>query len=187
MSCIYVKNTKQYKKNVKSILFIVLCLYFLLLFFSKNLLARNGQPTHIFGDWYLFRVVNNQKRLLCYMMSLPQKRYDNFNKRGQSFFSVLVEKDKIETPEIFLSYGHIWKKGIKNAELDIVKRKFPIFTYEDKGWAYNKTDDKNIINELKKSAIFTVNINFNGDKSLIDIYSLNGFNEAYNELINNCK
>ena len=188
MSCVCIKNTKQCKKKcIKSILFIFILYFFILISYSNELLAHNGQPTHIFGDWYLFRVVNDKQRLLCYMMSLPQKRYDNFNKRGQSFFSILVEKDKTNDPEVFLSYGHIWKKGIKSAELDIVKRKFPIFTYEDKGWAYNKLDDKSIIDELKKSAIFTVNINFNGDKSLIDIYSLNGFNEAYTELINNCK
>lgn len=154
---------------------------------NNNVINLTNAPRKVFGEWALFKTVNNKKRLLCYIVSLPQKRYDNFNKRGQSFFSIIVEKDKTTEPEIFLSYGQIWKRGIKDAELDIVKRKFPIYTYEDKAWAYNKIDDKNIVEELKKSAIFTVNINFNNNKSLIDIYSLNGFNEAYNELIKGCR
>lgn len=175
----YMKNIKIYK-YIKNILFI-----FFILFNNGELLA-DSYPTKVFGDWSVFRVVNNNKKLLCYMTSLPQKRYDNFNKRGQSFFNVIIEKESKE-PEIYLSYGQIWKRGVDNAEIDIVKRKFPIYTFEDKGWAYNKIDDENIIKELRKSAIFSVSVNFNGNKSLIDIYSLNGFNEAYEELINNCK
>lgn len=178
------------KKNIKcntiltSVLFFFISFVFTL-FTPYNAFASNGMPKGIFGDWYVFKTVKDKEKLLCYMMSLPLKRYDNFNKRGQSFFSIIVEHDK-NNGELFLSFGQIWKKGVKSAELDIAKRKFPILTYDDKGWAYNKIDDENIIKELQRSAIFTISVDFNGNKSLIDIYSLNGFNEAYQEIINNC-
>ncbi|MBR2141375.1 MAG: hypothetical protein IJ853_03375 [Rickettsiales bacterium] len=163
-------------------------IFCILIIFLVNTKTSFGDevPTKVYGDWYIFRTVNNKKKLLCYMVSIPQKRYDNFNKRGQSFFSIIYEKDK-PNPEIFLSFGQIWKRGIASAKLDIVKRKFPVYTYDDKAWAYNTFDDKNIIKELSKSAIFTVNIDFNNNKSLIDIYSLNGFNEAYKEITTNCE
>lgn len=172
----------MYKR--KNILFIFFMMF--LLFLIKTSAVKADQPIAIFGDWTIFKVINDKNKMLCYMVSIPQKRYDNFNKRGQSFFSVIIEKDK-NNAEIYLSYGQIWRKGIKDAELDIAKRKFPIYVYEDKAWAYNKIDDENIIEELKKTAVFTVNVDFNSNKSLIDIYSLNGFNEAYKEIINICK
>lgn len=164
----------------KNILFIL----FLFSFFSNS---YGGEPIAVYGDWSIFRVTDNHKRLLCYMMSMPQQRYDNFNKRGQSFFSVILEKESDKIPELFLSYGQILDKKITRAELDIVKRKFPIFTYKDKGWAYNLDDDKSIIAELKKSAVFSVIVEYENDKQLIDIYSLNGFNEAYAELLKMCE
>ena len=144
-----------------------------------------GQPLAIFGDWTVFTNVNRKNRLLCYTVSIPQKRYDNFNKRGQSFFTVIIEKGK-EEPEIYLSHGQVWRKGIRNAELDIVKRKFPLYTYEDKAWAYNTYDDKNIIEELSKSAMFSMTVDFYGNKKSIDIYSLNGFNESLEEIKKLC-
>ena len=156
---------------------------FILFFYSGS--VRAGEPLAIFGDWTIFKNVNKDNKLLCYAVSLPQKRYDNFNKRGQSFFAVIYEKGNTE-PEIYLSYGQVWKRGVKYAELDIVKRKFPLYTYEDKAWAYNSYDDQNIIKELSKSAIFSLSVDFNGDKKLIDIYSLNGFNESVEEIKKLC-
>lgn len=142
----------------------------------------------MYGDWSLFKIAaDNHEKLLCYMMSIPQQRYDNFNKRGQSFFTIIVEKNSSKAAELFLSYGQILDKKIVRAELDIVKRKFPIFTFKDKGWAYNLDDDKNIIIELKKSAVFSVIVEYENRKQLIDIYSLNGFNEAYRELLKICE
>jgi hypothetical protein len=159
---------------------------FVLIFLVGIELTFAGGPIAVFGDWTLFKTTNRGERLFCYMVSIPQKRYDNFNKRGQSFFNVIVEKDK-SVPEVYLSFGQILNKDIISAELDIVKRKFPIFTREDKAWAYNSFDDINIIAELKKSAIFSVSIEYENGKKLIDIYSLNGFNEAYDELLKICE
>ena len=165
-------------KSIKTVILFIL-------FFSLQFEVKADPPLSIFGDWTVFRTVSKKNELLCYAVSIPQKRYDNFNKRGQSFFAIIQEKGK-EEPEIYLSYGQIWKRGVKYAELDIVKRKFPLYTYEDKAWAYNSYDDKNIIKELSKSAIFSLSVDFNGDKKLIDIYSLNGFNESLEEIIKLC-
>ena len=166
----------------------ILCILIFLLFdvfYSFN--SYGGEPVAIFDDWVLFKTTNNHKRLLCYMVSIPQQRYDNFNKRGQSFFNIIVEKGEKSKPEIYLSFGQILNKKIVKAELDIEKRKFPIFVYEDKAWAYNLNDDKEIIEELKKSTVFSVSVEYTNDKKLIDLYSLNGFDEAYEELLKICE
>lgn len=163
----------------------IIIILFIYLFTFNN--ATANQPIAIFGDWVVFRTVNKNKNLLCYSVSIPQKRYDNFNKRGQSFFSIIYQKGNNDKLEVYLSHGQIWSKGIKYAELDIVKRKFPLYTYDDKAWAYNSYDDENIIKELSKSAVFSLTVDFNGDKKLIDLYSLNGFNESIEEIKKLCQ
>ncbi len=172
------------KKLRNNILFILIFLLFDL-FYSFN--SYGGEPVALFGDWVLFKTTNNHKKLLCYMVSIPQQRYDNFNKRGQSFFNIIVEKGEEIKPEIYLSFGQILNKKVVRAELDIAKRKFPIFIYEDKAWAYNLNDDMEIIKELKNSTLFSVTVEYINDKRLIDIYSLSGFDEAYEELLKICK
>lgn len=172
------------KKLGNKTLFILI---FLLFNFFYSHSSYGGEPVAVFGDWVLFKTINNHKKLLCYMVSIPQQRYDNFNKRGQSLFNIIIEKGDEFKPEIYLSFGQILNKEITKAELDIAKRKFPIFAYEDKAWAYNSYDDTQIIDELKKSTVFSVSVEYINDKKLIDIYSLNGFNEAYDELLKICE
>ena len=60
-------------------------------------------------------------------------------------------------------------------------------THEDKGWAYNYFDDRNIIKELKRTPIFSVEVEYENGQKLIDIYSLNGFVEAYERLLKMCE
>ncbi|MDR0571531.1 MAG: hypothetical protein LBG48_01625 [Rickettsiales bacterium] len=146
----------------------------------------SGEPLAVFGDWYFFKYVNAEQKLLCYIMSIPKSRYDSFNKRGQSFFTVIQEKDS-DYQEIYLSFGISYNKETSMAELDISKHKFPILTYKDKAWAYNKTDDKEIIEKIKKTVFFSVVVSYKNNKNLMDVYSALGFAEAMEYLINNCR
>lgn len=123
--------------------------------------------------------------MLCYAMSIPKNRYDNFNKRGESFF-IVTKYQNSDIYEIFLSFGQNSKKKIKTAEINIEKRKFPLMTMHDKGWAYNYFDDASILEELSRSTIFSILVEFDGGKKLIDIYSLDGFNEAMREVTAMC-
>lgn len=162
-------------------------LTFILVLGNKSSKAKNSKPLAIFADWIVFRAVDKKtNKLICYTMSLPSRRYDNLNKRGESFFVVFKYAGEKES-EIFLSFGQISKKETSNAEINIQKIKFPIMTYEDKGWAYNYYDDKNIIEELLKTPIFSIEIEYNNGQKLIDIYSLNGFTEAYENLLKMCE
>lgn len=174
-------------KRILYKIFLLIVLFIFPVFLPYNCNADNYEPKSIFGEWVLFKIVDKKKNdLLCYMMSIPKNRYDNFNKRGESFFIVLKYRNS-ENPEIFLSYGQSIRKKIIASELNIEKRKFPIMTNNDKAWAYNYFDDKNIIEELMKSVIFSVEVEYEGNKKLIDIYSLVGFIEAYQALLKMCE
>jgi hypothetical protein len=144
-------------------------------------------PVALFGEWSVFRIFDKKrKEFLCFMMSLPRERYDDFNQRGESFFSV-IKNIKSGEIEVYLSYGQLMRSEITRAEIDIAKRKFPIFTRDDRAWAFNYFDDGNIIELLKNSVLFSVEIEYANARHLIDIYSLNGFSEAYQELLKVCR
>jgi hypothetical protein len=145
-----------------------------------------GEPLAVFGEWYFFKYISTEKKLLCYIMTVPKSRYDNFNKRGQSFFTIIQEKD-LNYQEVYLSFGIDYAKGIVDAEIDISKRKFPIFSFQDKAWAYNKTDDQEIINFIKKTLFFSVVVSYENNKNLMDVYSTSGFAEAFDYLVENCR
>jgi hypothetical protein len=148
--------------------------------------ALAGEPLAIFGDWYFFKYVNKEHRLQCYIMSIPKSRYDNFNRRGQSFFTVLQERD-LDYQEVYSSHGIIYNKNIVDAEIEISKNKFPLLTFKDKAWAYNKVDDKQIIELIKKALFFSVVINYENNRNLMDVYSSSGFAEAFDYLTKNCR
>jgi hypothetical protein len=148
--------------------------------------AVGGEPLAIFGEWYFFKYVNRKHELRCYIMSIPKSRYDNFNRRGQSFFTVIQEKD-LDYQEVYSSYGIIYSRNITGAEIEISKNKFPLLTFKDKAWAYNKVDDRQIIELIKKALFFSVIINYENNRNLMDVYSSSGFAEAFDYLTKNCK
>ena len=147
--------------------------------------AIGGEPIAVFDSWYFFKYVNAQKQLMCYIMSIPKTRYDNFENRGESFFTVIKEKDAPDLV-IYLSIGENYNKKIISADIDIVRHKFPIFTIKDKGWAYNKRDDNDIIDRIKRALFFNITVSFENEKNLLDVYSANGFAEAIDYLTKNC-
>lgn len=162
-------------------------LFFLCLFlFSINLVfADNGEPMDVFGEWTVFRTVENRKTY-CYMMNIPQDKNSNVLKRGEPFFLVIKEKGK-RYPEINLSTGFQISNKANSVEIEINNKLFPLMSMYDQAWAYNVENDVSIINLLGKNVIFSVSaFSENGGHS-VDVYSLLGFSEAYRAINKLCK
>ena len=162
-----------------------LLLFVLFIFALVQKISMAGEPQAIFGDWYFFKYVNDEQKLLCYIISLPKSRYDNFTKRGQSFFSVVQDGDTGEK-EVYLSIGQNYNKKILSSEIEINKFKFPVLMEVDRGWTYTKKDDKEIAQEIQNALFFSVIVNYENNKNLLDIYSSTGFTEAYDYLTTHC-
>ena len=162
-------------------------LFFLCLFlFSINLVfADNGEPMDVFGEWTVFRTVENRKTY-CYMMNIPQDKNSNVLKRGEPFFLVIKEKGK-RYPEINLSTGFQISNKANSVEIEINNKLFPLMSMYDQAWAYSVENDVSIINLLGKNVIFSVSaFSENGGHS-VDVYSLLGFSEAYRAINKLCK
>lgn len=163
-----------------------------ILFFVLNVLvlmafvdSKANEPIDMFGDWVVFKTIQENKTL-CYAMALPQSSKTNYNNKGKSFVNIIKEFGN-NNIELNTSVGYIINDSIGSVEIQIKNNKYPLVNFQDRAWAYDIEDDKNIINNLLNSASFTIYSKSKSDKYTIDIYSLNGFKEAYNKIIDICK
>ena len=158
--------------------------YVFILFFVliSNLFAAT--PVSIHKNWTLLKSTVNGKEM-CYIVSLPIKKEGNYKRRGEPY--ALVSKVKgNDYEEVSMSSGFIYDPD-KDIEVLISKRKFPMFSNEEKAWTYDKNDDIEMVKYMKKGTTMNVigysKLGFMAN----DTYSLMGFTEAYNNMINLCK
>ena len=164
---------------MKNKIFIIL----LFLFSQINLLFAST-PVSIHKDWTLFKTVIDKKDV-CYIASLPIIKDGNYKKRGEPYFLVSRTKGS-DFDEVSLSSGFLFDPE-KDIEVSILKRKFPLFSVEEKAWTYDRNDDVEIVKQMKLGAkMYVVGYSKAGTMAN-DTYSLIGFNEAYNKMIELCK
>ncbi len=157
----------------------------LLLFFSSgNLLAQELQGK--FADWSVFTADFGQGKngkKICYMMSLPVKKDGNYNRRGEPYFLVTNSVDNVD--EFTIASGFVYKQG-SEVELSFGLKKFNAFTYKSLAWANNKTDDIDIIKEMRRNLdVVVLGLNKKSQYAS-DTYSLIGFNQAYGKMKEAC-
>jgi len=160
----------------------ILIITFLLITFTAS--ASASTPISIYKDWTLFQTTENGKEI-CYIASLPIKKEGTYKKRGEPYAMVMREKGA-QYDEVSISSGFIYDPD-KDVEVSILKRKFPLFSNDEKAWTYDRNDDIEIIKQIKLGAkMYVLGYSKTGDRAN-DTYSLIGFNEAYNAMLSLCK
>jgi hypothetical protein len=119
-------------------------------------------------------------------MAIPDNYKSNIENRGEPFFTVIKEKSE-KGAELNVSVGYIINDNLGSIEVQIKNNKYPLINFRDRAWAYSVEDDSNILNDFLDSAIFTVYSKSENDRYSVDVYSLNGFNEAYKKVLQLCK
>jgi len=164
----------------------------LLFILSPNVFSQELQGK--FVDWSVFTTdiviggklksdLNKSQRKQCYMISLPVKQSGNYYRRGDPYFLITNSSDNID--EIVISAGYIYKEA-SEVELSFGLKKFNTFTYKNLAWASTKTDDIDIIKEMRRNLDVVVG-GFNKQNQYSgDTYSLIGFNQAYNKMKEVC-
>ncbi len=165
----------MFKKAILGLLFLLLA--------SPNLLAQELQGK--FADWSVFTAdfYKGGQKKICYMMSLPVKKDGNYYRRGEPYFLITNSVDNID--EITIASGYVYKVG-SEIELSFGLKKFNAFTYKSLAWATNKTDDIDIIKEMRRNLdVVVLGVNKKNQYSS-DTYSLIGFNQAYGKMKEVC-
>lgn len=159
-------------------------LILILFFFSINNVLFASTPISVHKDWTLFKVKINNKEI-CYIASLPIKKEGNYKRRGEPYVIVTREKGA-DYDEVSLSSGFLYDPD-RDIEVSILKRKFPMFSNEEKAWTYDRNDDVEMVKQMKAGAKMYVLGYSKAGTMANDTYSLIGFNEAYEKMINLCK
>jgi hypothetical protein len=167
---------------IRRTLIIVAC--FITFFFSDIQKSFSAAPEAVFKDWSVFKIKQDKKDV-CYIASTPINREGNYRERGEPFATIIRVKGS-KYDEINFSSGYIYDKN-KSTEVAIGNKKFVLFVYEERAWAVNKEDDIAIVNTMRKG----YKIKLSGYSKLgtysVDTFSLIGFTDAYNKMVELCK
>ncbi len=143
---------------------------------EHNLIAQHK-------DWAIYKVIKDNKKY-CYALSRPISSESSLLKRAKPYFIV---NDLInDADEIMVVSGFHFKEN-SDIEISFGARKYYLFAYETRGFAYSKNDDLDIIKSMQENAEFTISAYSKDNRITRDYYSLIGFKEAYFQLKKICK
>jgi hypothetical protein len=146
--------------------------FIILLLFPQNLFAQNFIK---YADWGVFSTQYGKKKI-CYAISLPIKRKGDYQKRGEPYFIITDSGNNID--EITVSSGYEYKNN-SEVNLSFGLKKFSIFTHKNLAWANSKSDDIDIVKEMRRNLDVIVIGTSKNDSFSHDTYSLIGFTKAY--------
>lgn len=158
----------------------------ILFFYFSQAFVQEGFAQELqakFQDWNVFKI-NRGDMEICYMASTPIKQSGNYYSRGEPFF--LVTNIKNDADEISASSGFFYSNK-SDVEISFGSKKFYLFPYKTRAWARNKNEDIDIIKEMQKHEEIAITGVAQNSKTASDIYSLIGFNQAYQKMKRLCK
>ena len=150
--------------------------FFISLLFTANILLADIEK----GKWNYVK-----ENDYCFIGSLPIKSdIPEGKKRGKTYILVYrINKSPDVIVQIEAGYPYDQNKTV---EVKIDKSLYKFSSEEETPETAWTDQDKEVIYAMKKGIELTiVGISSRGTKT-IDIYTLNGFTAAYNNLINNC-
>ena len=159
---------------------------FFLLVFSFKVMSDN-EGTKKIGSYEKWSVYAKSKSL-CYIIAQPDKSEGEYTLRGR--VRIVVYRNNLENQNknaVGIDFGYSFTENSKAIiEIDN-KNKFKLNTFGQTAWTASKTKkDKKIIKAMiKGNKLIALGESKRGTKTK-DIYSLNGFAKAYNEINNYC-
>lgn len=125
------------------------------------------------GKWtaYSFKDGGNT---VCYMASAPTKQRGDYKRRGEPYALVTNRPARKTEGEVNFVAGYTFKKDAA-LTVTINKKKFELFTTEDRAWSPDaKTDESLVKSMVRGSTMTVVGVSSRGTKTT-DTYSLSGF------------
>lgn len=167
--------------NTIKIIKLIIIIFIMSLAFNKTAIA-DDDSSESFKNWH-FYVDEKEDSKICYIYSVPQDSQGNYRERNNPYF--LVKNIENSNPEITISSGFMYKKS-SEVEISLKNKKFNIFTFENLAWAYNMNQDLDIIKEIKKNNFLEIYAINKYGRYAKDSYSLEGFDLAYNKIVQFC-
>lgn len=147
--------------------------------------AAEAKFLKTFRDWNVY-VYEDDKGRTCYVASEPQKMDGNYTRRDPPV--AMVAKFPIAEPnvQVVIQSGYLYRKDSR-VELDIDGTKFDLFTHGDSAYADDPEEDARIIEAMKRGRTMSARGTSQKDTWSLDTYSLMGFTEAYEAMLEACR
>ena len=156
----------------------------LILAFSIPFSAHAKKLEFIFDDWHVL-TTGEEANKVCYIASIPKAEKGNFKKRSEPY--ILVSKFPGRKAEVSVSPGYSYRGG-SEVEINIGKKKYNLRKIKGEiAWAEDISMDQKLIADMKAGKdLDAKGISQLGTYS-IDTYSLKGFTNSYNKMLELCK
>lgn len=148
------------------------------------IMAQTPKPLGNHRAWTVYEV-EDQKGRICYIASEPTKQEGNYTRRGTP--AVLVARLPGEPPseQVNVQPGYAYRKD-SSVAVTIDGRAFELFTEGEHAWAKSDTDDRALIDAMRRGSIMTVRGTSTRGTYSLDTYSLAGFTAAHQAMRNAC-
>ena len=159
---------------------------FFLLTFSFEVMSDNGGTKKIgnFQNWSVYA----KSKSLCYMIAQPEKSEGDYKVRGR--VRIVVYRNNLENKNenaIGIDFGYTFPENSKALIKIDNKKKFKLSTFGQTAWTGSKTKaDRKIIAEMiTGNSLVALGESKRGTKTK-DVYSLDGFANAFSKINNYC-
>jgi invasion protein IalB len=145
------------------------------------------QLDNIYNDWSVFTLQQRGEKI-CYIASAPIRKSGNYRKRGEPYLLVTHRSKKVD--EVSTSSGYPYAKNSKVKVLLDGTKNYALFTsaeVPEVAWARDTTQDKTIVDNMKKGSVLTVRGTSRIGTYSEDRYSLMGFTKAHQRMKALCK
>jgi hypothetical protein len=136
-------------------------------------------------DWNVYKFQDGDQTI-CYIASEPKKQEGNYTRRGSPAVLVTRRPGARVVYEVSVQPGYTYQDG-SDVEVQIDRNnKFLLFTRGEHAWAPRETDDKALINAMRRGTDMTVRGTSSKSTYSLDTYSLLGFTAAYEAMGEAC-
>jgi invasion protein IalB len=143
-----------------------------------------------FGDWGAYTATPAGKKV-CFALAKPASSSDvPANRRTASnivyMFISTRPSEKVKDEVSVLVTGYVFKPSA-DASLAIGTAPFVMYTQNDGAWIKNASDEKSIIDQMRKGADATVKATTSRGTQTIDTFSLKGIAQALDRVAQECR
>jgi invasion protein IalB len=143
-----------------------------------------------FGDWGAYTASPAGKKV-CFALAKPASSSDNPPNRRTAANTVYMfistrPAEKVKDEVSVLVTGYQFKPSA-DASLSVGTAPFVMYTQNDGAWVKNASDEKSIVDAMRKGADATVKATTSRGTQTTDTFSLKGFAQALDRVAQECR
>lgn len=148
--------------------------------------AHAQTPTSLgsYTDWNVWELSEDNQKI-CYIVSEPKKQSGTYTRRGKPAILVTRRPTPVVTDEVSVQPGYTYLEG-SSASLAVGQNQFTLFTRGAHAWTKDETEDRTLIDVMKRGESMVVQGESVKNTTSSDTYSLLGFTKAYNAMVAAC-